>query len=112
MRNTAGIVEETSTDYPSQTPGFTPVVLGGRSGSRPLFWGWVGFTPVVLGVGRVSHLISFLSCVVSFFVFICWSSSLLCSMLSLLVFFLVVLNVVFAGLLPCCAQCCLWIVNS
>ena len=59
MRNTAGIVEETSTDYPSQTPGFRPVVLG---------------------VGR---LISFLSCVVSFFVFICWSSSLLCSMLSL-----------------------------
>ena len=49
-------------------------------GLRPLFWGWVGFTPVVLGVGR---LISFLSCVVSFFVFICWSSSLLCSMLSL-----------------------------
>lgn len=53
MRNTAGIVEETSTDYPSKTPGFTPVVLGvgqvharcfgGGSGSRPLFWGCVVF---------------------------------------------------------------------
>jgi len=27
--------------------------FGGRSGSRPLFWGWVGFTPIFLGVGRV-----------------------------------------------------------